>query len=716
MAGLALVLTLMALPGPETIREGQQRAPSHVDEPFTLEEVEVLGRRGKALIDPETELDGAQIDSLGADDIGEVIRRLTEDYALGDAPVVIVNGRRMADPGVFSGFPPDALVRVEVLPPEAAAFYGTADLSRRVVNIVLQRRFQSREGQASLRRPTAGGTSNASVDLRQSAIIDTRTRQMGFQAEVNTALHARDRTLSRTDEPDGDAVTLRPASETFAASLVETASFGDWAASLRGNASTQQTRSVLLRAGESVESRRRVHGLTATGGLTGDLAGWSTRLTLNGSLSDADQSGLSPSVSRQQSISASVGIGRPLFDLPAGPLDLNLTGRASQSRAVADSAGARRTFSGRSSGLNAGLSIPLTRRLLGNHAGGLLGDLSITLGAGLDRSESGQGEGLNAGLAWAPLSKLRFSTNRSTSTQSLPDQQRFEPEYFGEPIRVFDFRTGESVEVLPILGGNPDLRPPRSDRIAISASAGPFTAWKLQGNVNLQRTEAVDGIGFLPDVTPEVEAAFPERFQRDAEGRLVSIDRTPFNLRSAMTETLTSTLGFTVPLHGARRTRPSLVRIVANHTWQLQNALTIQDGLPKLDRLSGDGGGVPRHALGIGIDFSRRPWGLNVAARWRDAYRIRRESGRDGPDDLRMGAFGAIDLGLTFEFERDLPTRGEARTARRGVGLLLGLDVDNLFDTRPRARLGDGRPAPGYGRDDQDPIGRTFRLTLKQRF
>jgi hypothetical protein len=44
------------------------------------------------------------------------------------------------------------------------------------------------------------------------------------------------------------------------------------------------------------------------------------------------------------------------------------------------------------------------------------------------------------------------------------------------------------------------------------------------------------------------------------------------------------------------------------------------------------------------------------------------------------------------------------------------LEIANLFDARPKARLGDGRPAPGYGRDDQDPLGRTVQLSLKRRF
>ena len=37
------------------------------------------------------------------------------------------------------------------------------------------------------------------------------------------------------------------------------------------------------------------------------------------------------------------------------------------------------------------------------------------------------------------------------------------------------------------------------------------------------------------------------------------------------------------------------------------------------------------------------------------------------------------------------------------------LQVENLFDARPNA-------VPGYGRDDQDALGRVVRLTLSHRF
>lgn len=133
-----------------------------------------------------------------------------------------------------------------------------------------------------------------------------------------------------------------------------------------------------------------------------------------------------------------------------------------------------------------------------------------------------------------------------------------------------------------------------------------------------------------------------------------------------------------------------------------------------MDRLAGDGGGVSRHRVGLAADLSNGPWGLNAAANWRDGYRTRRTIGQDGPDDLRMEAFTTVDLKLSHQFSGP-PPEGGGR-ARRGTGLQLELAIANLFDARPSARLGDGRAAPGYGRDDQDPLGRSVSISLKRRF
>lgn len=705
--------------GSVTPGDGAQAGQSAPAPDARPDDIIVTGRRGTADIPPEIEMDADEIDALGAYDIGEVIHRTGEAYALGDDPVVIVNGRRVADPGVFSRFPPDALVRVEVLPREAGAQYGD-DPSRRVVNIVLQRRFKSRDGQFDAKLATAGGISNLTGDIRQGAISGNSTTQFGVRASRDSALFAEERPQYIEDHPGYEAISLRPSAVTASANLAMTRALGDWSSTLNVQVQVRGDRSVSLSDGALVESRHTSRSLSMIGGLNGSLMGWSLQGSLTGLLSAANRSGLTDTDSRQQSLAAALSANRRVFNLPAGPAVFNLSTQGSLSHTTSKIAQAGRTFSSRDVSLSGTLSLPLWRAPLPGHGSAitrLLGSMSATLGGALRQTDAGQGKGLNAGLTWVPLGKLRVTGNWSTSTDSLSDTQRFAPEYYGSPITVFDFATGEAAEVLPILGGTPDLRPPRFDRIALSVLAGPLSPWNLSGGVSLQRSNVVNSVGPLPVVTPELEAAFPYRFQRDAEGRLVVIDQRPTNFASALTESLTSNLSATFPLgKAAPGQRRGTLRVAVSHNLQLRNVTMIHAGLPEMNRLTGDGGGVPRQQFDVQVDGRRGPLGVNIAARWRSGYRVRRDSGQNRPDDLLMSAIGAVDLKLSYALERVIRPAKDNVAPRRGVGVQLALEISNLFDTRPGARLGDGSPAPGYGRDDQDPVGRTVRLTVRSRF
>jgi len=217
-----------------------------------------------------------------------------------------------------------------------------------------------------------------------------------------------------------------------------------------------------------------------------------------------------------------------------------------------------------------------------------------------------------------------------------------------------------------------------------------------------------------------VEAAFPDRFHRDVDGRLISIDYRPLNLSSILTESLNTGVNFNLPRPAAAAGQEvTIMRVAMNHSLQLSNVARLRAGLPEMDRLKGDGGGIARQNASVLVDARRGRWGANISARWQEGYRTRRTGGQDGPDDLIIAAFTTVDLRFNFQMTsggRGLGAGGDDAPRRRSTGLQLSLDISNLFDARREARLGDGSPAQGYGRDMQDPLGRTVRLTLQRRF
>ena len=700
-----------------------QIAAQSLDEPVRVDDVDVRARRGAARVPPETELDGAEIDALGAWDVGEVLQRLNETLGGGGASMVIINGKRVANPGVFSGFPPDALVRAEVLPPGAAALYGGAP-GQRVINLVLQRRFSSHDLRIVGGRPTQGGTSSLSGDLRRSAIAGENTQQWGARLSRDTSLRAeeRDRDIEWVggEGPGPDAVTLRPRVDLAAANLNLTRSFGAWSGVFSLNGQTRKSHSVAPFGADVVEIGLRSERLGAALGFNGQMVGWSVQTNLNAQASRAREDGISDRRSESQSIGLALTADRTLMDLFAGPMVANIAANLSENRSVVDQNRARTVVDFNAREARASLTATLSKANGETWSGRVLGDLLATVGGGARASSAGGGDEVSGVVAWTPRKGLLLNATWSASTDGVPEAQRFEPVYYGPPVVVFDFMSGEAVEVLPLRGGNPDLQSPKSENLSLTAAVGPLTSWSLSANLGYQRLESSNGIGSLPNLTAEVEAAFPDRFQRDGDGRLLSVDYRPLNLRSTLTEGLTTSLNFNLPRPpGGARSEATILRVALSHSFRLRSTVALLAGQPDLDRLKGDGGGISRRDARILVDARRGRWGVNASARWQGGFRTRSSTGQDGPRDLITEPFTAVDMKFSFQMTsstgRTSPGEGGPQRRRSG-GLQLALEIENLLDARPGAHMGDGSPAPGYGRDVQDPIGRTVRLSLQRRF
>jgi len=687
------------------------------DAPVLLEDVEVLGRRGAALVAPDVELDGVEIDALHLWEVGDVLRRLGETFGLGDQPMVLINGKRTPNAGVLYGFPPEALARAEILPAAAGALYGSAP-GQRVVNLVLQPQFSSHEGRVVGSRPTQGGTSSLAGDFRRSSIAGRNTHQAAVGLSRDTALRADERRdHSARDEQDERAVTLSAPAEALSAKINLTRAFGDWSGVFSLDGQAQRMRAVVSADDINVENRRHTASLTATAGLGGSIIGWSIQGNLAARASRSHDVGLDDRLGQSRFIGLTGSASRTILELPAGSAVATLSGGFSGSRTEVARDGNDSSSQFNTRDARAAFAIPLTKASMAQ--GGLIGDFLISVGAGVRHTGAGDGDDLNAGLAWTPRKGLRVNGDWSVSTAGLSDLQRLESRYFGVPVVVFDLRAGEAVTVVPIRGGNPDLRQPRSERFGLNAFVGPFTRWGVSGNIGFEHAETTDLVGILPALTQDVEAAFPDRFLRDAEGRLTNVDYRPLNLASTLTRVLTTGLNFSLPRPtGSGAREATVMRVAINHRLQLENRLMLRPGLPLTDRLEGDAGGISAQGATIMMDAQRGRWGFNTSTRWEEGYRSRRAAGVDGPDDLVSEAFVAVDLRLSLQVASANSGRLSDRNVapRRAGGFQISLEVENLLDARRQYRLGDGRDAPGYGRDIVDPIGRTIRLTLQRRF
>lgn len=724
MAWLLLIAACAMEPGGPLMEPPQEASSERVvvqdlNGAVQVDDVEVFARRGAALVAPEIELDEADIDALRAWSIEEVLQRMRETLRLGEQPVILINGQPTPNISAYTGFPPGALARAEVLPPEASGVYGAAS-GQRVINLVLQTRFSSYDARLVGARPTQGGTSSTSGDLRRSSIAGPATHQLGLRLSRNTALRAGERHGYLTGDLAGETgVTVRPQSDTASFNIGMTRTFGGWAGVLTMSAQRQDSRATVRYEGGVIETDRSSDTLTASAGLSGQVSGWFIQANLSGNAAVNQESGLQDLNNVVKSVTLSGGVRRSVLELPAGALTANLNANLTTSRSVVNRNGDsfRAEFS--SQDLQSSLFIPLLRKGELTLPSRVIGDLSATFGAGVRQSDGAGGDELRLGLSWSPHRHLRLNGEWASSNESVAGALKTEPEYYGSPTVVFDFRAGEAVEILPLRGGNPELRPPQSDRFTLTSSLGPFTSWAFLGNLTYARAESSDGIGVLPGLTEDIEAVFPERFHRDSNARLISIDYRPLNLSSTMSESVSTSLNFNFPRPaGGSGLKSTVLRASLSHSLQLSNVVRLRAGLAGLDRLQGDGGGLSRQNAQLMIDARRGRWGMNASVQWQDEYRTRQFSGRDGENDLLIAPFMTIDVRFSLQLASGGARRDASGVAqRRSDGRLqINFDIENLFDARRSAYLGDGTPAPGYGRDVQDPLGRTVRFTLQRRF
>jgi hypothetical protein len=161
---------------------------------------------------PVRQLGREDIDGYGAGSIGELLGEvLTEEGE--DAPIVLINGRRASGLDELSDYPPEALERLEVLAPGSGPQVG-ASPTRKVVNLVLARRFDGKIGRTIFHAATEGGWSAARVEGTFTRIRGPSRLNLTLRARGEQALTEAERDIvqpagSLVDE--GRARTLLPA-------------------------------------------------------------------------------------------------------------------------------------------------------------------------------------------------------------------------------------------------------------------------------------------------------------------------------------------------------------------------------------------------------------------------------------------------------------------------------------------------------------------------
>lgn len=757
-------------------------------------------------IPPDQQLGRADIRSYGVSSVADLLAELAPQSTSGrgGAPVVLLNGKRIAGFQEIRDLPTEAIQRVDILPEEVALKYGYRADSR-VVNIVLRRRFRAATVEADDRFATGGGRHQPEGELDLLAIQRDGRANLHLEYNEATALLESERDIRAATSDDGAVMfdqrpfrTLLPATRNFNANAVYARPLLGTSATVNGTLEVSDsvgrfglpvvtlppaTGDVTRRLEEGFNPlTQRASMITAHLGTTlnGAAGNWNWSFTGNydraasRTLTETgvDASGftgdplgiLAPGrfaalpANRARSVASNGGgdllVTGTLFALPAGDVATSVRVGASTSDIDSRSYRAGLAQAGRVSRDLAGgqmnIDLPIANRTRGGL--GALGSLSANLNLGIDRlSDFGTLTQIGYGMNWSPLDGVRLIGSVTDEEAAPTAQQLGNPAITTPNARVFDYVRGTTATVTLVSGGNPALRGFERRVQKLGLTLKPWDRRELTLTANYVDTRVDDPVAGFPAATAPIEAAFPDRFTRDAAGQLTRIDTRPINVARTERTELRTGVNFSVPLKsrvqqqleafragagsdalagrrppgsgrrgpggrgfGGRQQAGGRLQVALYHTWHVTDRVLIADGGPRLDLLGGDAigssGGQPRHELEGQAGYTNNGFGARLSVDYQGATRV---NGRGMADDLRFGDLATADLRLFADFGGRLDWVRK-HPWLRGARLTVG--VTNLFDARQRVRDTDGATPVSYQADYLNPLGRSVRVSVRKLF
>ncbi|MGA0543912.1 TonB-dependent receptor [Brevundimonas sp. VNH65] len=381
-----------------------------------------------------------------------------------------------------------------------------------------------------------------------------------------------------------------------------------------------------------------------------------------------------------------------------------------------------------------------------------LGDLSVNVNAGYEElSDFGGLTTFGAGVNWSPIEMLGLNASY-TNEQGAPTVAQLNNPVVTTPnVAVYDFVTGDTVNITQISGGNRNLESDNREVLKVGFNLRPLSSQDLSISSNYTWSRTEDDIVSFPTITPDLEAALPERFTRDAAGNLVSIDARPLNYERSERQDLRTGFNFSMPWGkpnaqaaagrgpggggpvmimggpppggggqfrggGGRGRGPQMqpgqgrFNVSVYHTYRFQDEIVIRDGLPIIDQLNGgstSARGVSRQEIQLQAGVFRNGFGGFMNANWREGTRI---NGATSAQDISFGDQTTVNLNVFM----DLNARTswvEKFPILKGARVNLG--VENLFDSRVDVRSSGDLPL-NYQPDFLDPQGRVVRISLRK--
>lgn len=403
--------------------------------------------------------------------------------------------------------------------------------------------------------------------------------------------------------------------------------------------------------------------------------------------------------------------------------------------------------------------LPLTGRDFG--LGRIIGEWAINGNIGFsDLSDFGRLTEYGAGLRWSPAKNLTFQASITGDENAPGIGQLGNPLLVTPNVATFDFATGQSSFITVLSGGNPALVGEKRRDLILNANWNPTFIKDFGLQVSYFRNNSRNTTANFPLLTPEIEAAFPGRVTRDANGQLLSIDQRPVNFDQEKSQRIR--WGFNVsggigsqpqgrgPMGGPPAAggpgggrppgaggprgggggrgfgggggfgpgggMPSRWSLALYHTYRIEEEILIRSGVPVLDLLNGSAvssnGGASRHEVELSGGVFHKGFGLRLQGTYKSGTTAD-GTGLPGSTDLRFSDLAAINAFLFVNLDQ------QARVVKAMPflkGSRITLRIDNILNDVIDVRDQNGNVPLGYQPAYIDPRGRVFELSFRKRF
>jgi hypothetical protein len=472
--------------------------------------------------------------------------------------------------------------------------------------------------------------------------------------------------------------------------------------------------------------------------------------------------------STSQTADAQIVFNGPVIRLPAGPATASLTAAAStldlDSEALRSGATTITDLGRRRVAAQGSFDLPVLSRRDGFTK---LGELSLNLNLNVENlSDFGTLRTIGYGARWSPVELIDLAVNVTDEDGAPSMQQLGDPVVVTPNVRTFDFTRGETVDVTSIGGGNPALIADNRHVFSARATLRPLGSGgpgrpNLSIIANYTNSDIDNPISSFPIATAEIEAAFPGRFLRGPDGRLIQIDSRPVNFTRSSREEFRWGLTFQKPFaprvpaagapgapaipgagRGPRAGGPGRggggggpggggrrgggafgfgggpgnggLNLSIFHTWRITDTVLIRPGVPELDYLNGSAfsstGGRPRHEIEASAGIFRDGMGGFLRASWQSGTLVR---GTATGSDLHFSDRATVNLFLFTDLSQK-PGLIRRFGWLRGTQVQIGLN--NIFDSHQRVRDDSGVTPLSYQPDYLDPVGRSVRIGIRKLF